>query len=222
MSDTAVPPAEATPPAGGPPPADNGTPPAQQTPPAGTPDADPPGAEHLGDPGKKALDEMKAKWKAAEAVAKENSEKLAALQAQVDGKEAEHQAQLAAQRVKDEALAAANKRILQAEVRAAAAGKLADPADALLHLDLSPFEVGDDGSVNSADIVSALDNLIKTKPYLAAQGGARFQGSADGGARNDTPPATLPEQIAAAEKAGDWATARSLKSRQLVELNTPK
>lgn len=221
MTDTTVPPAEATPPAGGPP-ADSGAPEAQQTPPAGTPDADPPGAEHLGDPGKKALDEMKAKWKSAEALARENSEKLAALQAQVEGKEAEHQASLAAQRVRDEALAAANQKILKAEVRAAAAGKLADPADALLHLDLSSFEVGDDGAVNSADIVSALDNLVTTKPYLAAQGGTRFQGSADGGARNDTPPATLPEQIATAEKAGDWALARSLKSRQLVELNTPK
>lgn len=220
MTDTTVPPAAATPPAGGPP-ADPGTPAPQQQPPAAASDeADPPGAEHLGDPGKKALDEMKSKWKAAEALAKENSDKLAALQAQVDGKEAEHQAHLEAQRVRDEALAAANNRILQAEVRAVAAGKLADPADALLHLNLSSFEVGDDGSVNTADIASALDNLITTKPYLAAQSPARFQGSADGGARNDTPPATLPEQIAAAEKAGDWALARSLKSRQLVELNT--
>ena len=80
--------------------------------------------------------------------------------------------------------------------------------------------MSDDGEVSAADLASAVQDLITRKPYLAAQGGARFQGSADGGARNDTPPATLPEQIAAAEKAGDWALSRSLKSRQLVELNT--
>lgn len=178
------------------------------------------GAEHLGDPGKKALAAMKAREKSAREEARLAKAEAAELRAKAEGKEAEHQAQQETQRVKDEALAAANTRILKAEVRAAAAGKLADPADALQFIDLSSFDVNDDGEVDATDIASAVDDLIKKKPYLAAQGGSRFQGSADGGARNDTPPATLPEQIAAAEKAGDWALARSLKSRQLVELNT--
>jgi hypothetical protein len=173
----------AAPPAGGQPPE---APPV--TPPAET---DPPGAEHLGDPGKKALDEMKAKWKAAEAAAKERDAKLAELQAKIDGKEAEHKASEEAQRVKDEALAAANERILKAEVRAAAAGKLADPADALRFLDLSTLEVGADGEVDSKAVASAIEDLVKTKPYLAAQGGSRFQGGADGGTRNESRPAQL-------------------------------
>jgi len=170
-------------------------------------------AAALGDAGKKALDAMKAKWKDADKLAKDNAAALAALQAKLDGKEAEHTAAQQAQRVKDEALAAANQRILKAEIRAAAAGKLTDPADALAYIDLSSFEVGDDGSVDSDAIGSAISDLISKKPYLAAQGG-RFQGSADGGARNDATKVSQltradmtrmsAEQIAEAEAKGQF------------------
>lgn len=182
----AEPAAPTAPPAGGQPAAPAAPPPA--APPVET---DPPGAEHLGDPGKKALDEMKAKWKAAEAAAKEREQELAALRAQAEGKEAEHKAAQEAQRVRDEALAAANQRILKAEVRAAATGKLADPADALQFLDLSKLEVSADGEVDSAAVAAAIDDLVQSKPYLAAQGGPRFQGNADGGTRKETRPAQL-------------------------------
>jgi hypothetical protein len=167
----------------------------------------------LGDPGKRALDAMKAKWKEAEKSAKEAAAKIAELEARVNGTEAEHKAAQEAQRVKDEALAAANQRILKAEVRAAAAGKLNDPADALAYIDLSSFEVSDDGSVDSDAIGSAISDLITKKPYLAAQG-SRFQGGVDGGARkDDTRPTQLtradmarmsPEQIAEAENKGQF------------------
>ena len=73
----------------------------------------------------------------------ELEKQIAALQ----GKEAEYEAARKEQAVKDEALAAANQRILKAEVRAAASGKLTDPADALRYLDLSKFTVTDDGGV---------------------------------------------------------------------------
>jgi hypothetical protein len=133
------------------------------------------------------------------------------LRAKAEGKEAEHQAAIEAQRVKDEAIAAANERIKKAEVRAQAAAKLSDPADALRFLDLSEFEVDSDGEVDASQIASAIDDLITRKPYLAAQGG-RFQGSADGGARNDSAGTgqltrsdldrMSPEDIAAAHEAG--------------------
>jgi hypothetical protein len=195
-----------TPPAA--PPAGGQQPPA--APPAGQPpvEADPPGAEHLGDPGKKALDEMKAKWKAAEATAREREQELAALRAQAEGKEAEHKAALEAQRVRDEALAAANERILKAEVRAAATGKLADPADALQFLDLSTLEVSPDGEVDSAAVAAAIETLIKSKPYLAAQGGNRFQGTADGGTRKETRPAQLTRADLARMSPAEIETAR--------------
>ena len=153
------------------------------------------GATALGDAGKKALDAMKAERNEAKAAAKQAADDLAALRAQVEGREAEHKATLDAQRVKDEALSAANQRILKAEVRAQAASKLNDPKDALLYLDLSGFEVGEDGEVDGDAVATAIDKLITDKPYLAAQG-TRFKGEADGGARKE-PPADLDGQIAA-------------------------
>ena len=170
------------------------------------------GATALGDAGKKALDAMKAERNEAKAAAKQAADDLAALRAQVEGREAEHKATLDAQRVKDEALSAANQRILKAEVRAQAASKLNDPKDALLYLDLSGFEVGEDGEVDGDAVASAIDKLITDKPYLAAQG-TRFKGEADGGARKE-PPADLDGQIAAATAAGQHQLAIALKQQR--------
>lgn len=169
------------------------------------------GADALGDKGKQALDRMKAEKKAEREARLKLEAEFKALKAQVEGKEAEHRAQQEAQKLKDDALSAANTRILKAEVRAAAKGQLADPADALLYIDLSSLEVGDDGEVDSAAIEAAVADLVKKKPYLAAQGGKRFQGGADGGTRNEARPAQLtrddlskmsPKQIEEARKKG--------------------
>jgi hypothetical protein len=70
------------------------------------------GESALGDAGKKALDAMKAKWKEADQARKALEADFAAFKARADGKEAEFTAAQDAQRVKDEALAAANKRIV--------------------------------------------------------------------------------------------------------------
>lgn len=69
-----------------------------------------------------------------------------------------------AQREADER---ANVRIVRAEVRALAAETFADPADAPLYVDLSDFEVDDDGEVNTAEIKKALGDVLKVKPHLA-------------------------------------------------------
>lgn len=176
------------------------------------------GENALGDAGKKALDAMKAKWKAAEDKAKAESQARAALEAKVAGQEAEHAAAVEAQRIKDEALAVANQRILKAEVRAAAAGKLADPQDALRFLDLSEFEVGSDGEVDGTAVTAAISDLIEKKPYLAVQDGRRFPGDADGGARKVTEPKSVEEQLVEAQKAGDWKTVNALQAEQLLAL----
>jgi len=170
------------------------------------------GATALGDAGKKALDAMKAERNEAKAETKRLSDEFAAFKAQIEGREAEHAATLAAQAVKDEALSAANQRILKAEVRAQAASKLNDPKDALLYLDLSGFEVGEDGEVDGDAVAAAIDKLITDKPYLAAQG-TRFKGEADGGARKE-PPADLDGQIAAATAAGQHQLAIALKQQR--------
>ena len=170
------------------------------------------GATALGDAGKKALDAMKAERNEARAEAKAAADAIAALTAQVEGKQAEYEAAQKTREVETAALAKANERILKAEVRAQAASKLNDPKDALLHLDLSKFEVGEDGEVDGDAVAAAIDKLITYKPYLAAQG-TRFKGEADGGARKE-PPADLDGQIAAATAAGQHQLAIALKQQR--------
>lgn len=180
------------------------------------------GADQLGDPGKQALDRMKAQRNAARDELRAfkalglTPEQIAALTAPKDD------AQLDAEKIRRDARAEAdrkaNGRIIRSEIRAAAAGKLADPADALRYLDLSVFEVDDDGEVDQGEIADAITDLIKNKPYLAAQGRQRFEGDADAGPRNrdrsdDRPPQVTeeqlktmsPDEIVTAQKAGRLA-----------------
>jgi len=73
---------------------------------------------------------------------------------------------------RDEATLEANRRITRSEIRGAAGGKLQDPEDAAAMLgDLDRFIVK--GEVDEKAITSAIDELVKAKPYLAAAGKAR-------------------------------------------------
>jgi hypothetical protein len=190
-------------------------------------DDDPDGADQLGDPGKKALAAMKEQRNAARAEARgfrqlanelgvKNAEELKKLIGK--GKPADNPDQPDVDQIRREALAtatrSANERILRAEVKAAAAGKLADPADALQFLDLSTIDVDDDGTVDPDQVAEAIADLVKKKPYLAAQGARKWQGGADGGARKGQaklPQLTeadlkrmTPDQIVAAQEKGQF------------------
>jgi len=197
-------------------------------PPAGGPPAAPPVAPpaeppvEVRDPNAllNAYNAEKEKRKAIADEARVAKEELAALQAKIAGTEAEHAAQLAAQKVKDEALGAANTRILKAEVRAAATGKLADPADALVYLDLSKIEVGEDGEVDGKAVEALIADLLVKKPYLAAQG-KRFQGNGDGGPRNGGDK-SFDDQIAEARKARNFPLVIALEQRRAAELAASK
>ena len=92
----------------------------------------------------------------------EVEKQLAALQ----GKEAEYEKAKQLEQINAQAIAQANQRVLKAEVRAAASGKLNDPGDALRYLDLTAFEVNEDGEVDSTAIGAAIDQLLASKPYL--------------------------------------------------------
>lgn len=152
------------------------------------------GDEPLGPAGQQALDRMKADRKAAQDALKPYKALLrelgvkdaAALKALIDGKQ-QAADDADPDRIRREAAAeatqAANRKIVRAEVKAAAAGKFADPADAAAFLNLDEFEVDEDGEVDGDAIKAALDDLLKKKPHLAAQGGRRFQGGGDGGHR---------------------------------------
>lgn len=139
------------------------------------------GEARLGDAGKQALDRMKTKWRA-ERDARRDAERRLTEAPTKDDADAEQYTREA------EAIAKANQRILRSEIKAAAKGALADPADAFRFLDLTDFEVDDDGNVDEDEIAEAISSLVEKKPYLAAQGDRRFRGGADGGARKDARP----------------------------------
>lgn len=146
------------------------------------------GEEDLRDAGKKALDAMKQKLREAEKQARESRAELerARREAELRDKPAEEQALEAARaEARAEALAKANERILRSELKAAASGKLADPTDAALFIDLTQFDVSGDGDVDSDALNDAIAELIQRKPHLAAQRQNRFDGNADQGPKRE-------------------------------------
>jgi hypothetical protein len=76
-------------------------------------------------------------------------------------------------------------RLVAAEVRAAAAGRLADPDDARL-ADLSSVTIDDEGVIDRKGIESALEALVKAKPHLAKPTGPATP-KAPAGVRTETP-----------------------------------
>ncbi|MGW2425057.1 hypothetical protein ACWC0C_38445 [Streptomyces sp. NPDC001709] len=77
--------------------------------------------------------------------------------------------------------------LVRAELRAAAAGKLRDPADALALLDVSAL-AGSGGDIDVAAVAAAVDQLVKDKPYLAADSSAPVWGDVGAGQRESAEP----------------------------------
>ncbi|MFK0082733.1 hypothetical protein [Glutamicibacter sp. NPDC090743] len=143
--------------------------------PDGDPDGDeedPEGSEDLGDKGKNALRAMKDRVKASKKAEREAKAELDRMKSSA-GK-SEEQVEEQRQREQREAaiLNKANDRIVRSEIKSAAAGKLQNPALAVRLLDLSDFEVDEDGNVDEDDIAQAIDELLEKEPYLAVQSGA--------------------------------------------------
>ncbi|MGO4583634.1 hypothetical protein AB4Z38_07065 [Arthrobacter sp. 2RAF6] len=184
----------------------------------GDADADPDGSDALGEPGKRALDTMKAKLAAERAKAKAALDELAALKAPKPGDEktAEDWQREADAR----AMSKANERVLRADLKLAAKDLLIDPTDALLNLDLTQFEADADGEFDPEEIADALKDLVKRKPHLgklsAQSGGPRVPKVPADPANLPKTPLTLDEQIAAANKAGDVMRVISLQNQKLA------
>lgn len=109
---------------------------------------------------------------------------------------------------REEALGISNTRLVRAEVKAALAGKVTNPALALRLIDTSEIEVGDDGDVDADAIDAAISALLDEAPELRS---ARFQGGADQGAKKKSAPSQLsqadlknmsPEQVNEARASG--------------------
>lgn len=144
------------------------------------------GEYSLGDAGKQALERMKAERKSAKDDAAAARRELAEIKATLalKDKPAEEQAIEAARtEARAEANKAANARIVKTELRLAAKGVLADPADAIAFINLDDFTVGDDGEVDSDALTEAINELLERKPHLAAGKPNRFDGGADQGAK---------------------------------------
>lgn len=147
----------------------------------------------LGDKGEKALEAWKTRAREAEKEAKRAKDLETELQQFRDRDKTEQERAIEKARKEagdaagQAATAKANARILRAEIKAAAGGKLADPADAVRLLDLDDFEVNDDGDVDDKAIAAAIDALLADKPYLAAKGG-RPRGDVDQGVRTNGGP----------------------------------
>ncbi len=118
-----------------------------------------------------------------------------------------------------EATAKANKRLVAAEFRTAAAKRVKDPRIAARLVDLSEIDVDDDGNVDVDGITAALDAVLEEYPDLAP---SRFDGTADQGAtRRVAKPSQLtaddlsnmsPEAVVAARKEGRLDTILGVKS----------
>ena len=148
------------------------------------------GEEALGDPGKKALDAMKARVKEAEARAKVSPEELKRLReaaqeaerlkAAAEGREAEWEAERKARESVDRQWA---ERLNKQAIRLAATA-LQVNADLIAEIvPASKFELDADGNADADAIEAAVKEAI-TKYGLPAQGGSRFTGTPDAGARN--------------------------------------
>ncbi|MDX2538590.1 hypothetical protein [Streptomyces scabiei] len=149
--------------------------------------------DRLGEGGKKALQTERDARKAAEDRVKELEGKLSR-KPKPDDKGGDGKggpgadADAIKTEIRAEIAAETNARLIRAEVKAAAAGKLADPADAPKFIDLSKIKVGEDGDPDAKQIKKAIEDLLKEKPYLAANG----QGWGDvGGGGHSTPPADV-------------------------------
>jgi len=157
--------------------------------------------------------DWEAKFKAQQKVNRDLERKLNEARNRPDATEAPPAVDLDA--IRREAVEAAagewNRKLLLAEIRAEAVGKLADPADAVKFLDLDSIGGGEGASTEA--IREAIDQLVGAKPYLAARSGDKWQGTADQGVRNG-PETNIDSLIAAAEKARDFPRVITLKRQK--------
>ncbi len=179
----------------------------------------------LGEAGTKALAALRLEKKQALADAKAATARAVAAETALANKDKsaeEQQIEAAKAEALTEANKRANTRILRADLRAAATGKLADPSDAALYLNLDDFTVTDDGETDSDALNEAIDDLLTRKPHLAAQKQPRFDGNADQGAKGkESKPQQLrqtdlegmsAEAIVAAQNAGQLNELLGIKS----------
>jgi hypothetical protein len=152
----------------------------------------------LGAAGERALREERAARTKAERDAKAVKKELDDLKA-ASATDAEKAIAKAKQEGKTEALKLANARVMKSEIKAAAAGRLANPAVAVRLLDPDDF-TDDDGEVDEKKLKAAIDQLLKDEPYLAGKG--RANGDGGGGPRGTDAAPSMDDWLRGQARAG--------------------
>lgn len=146
--------------------------------------------EPLRQEGVKALQAWKQRAKEAEREAKRAKELESKLAQFEEANKTEQEKLLekarkeAADEARNEIMSQVQRERLETSVVRAATGKLSDPDDAVRFLDLDDLTDADAGAISAA-----IDELLKTKPYLA--GATRPVGDADQGVRGSSGPKQL-------------------------------
>jgi hypothetical protein len=146
------------------------------------------GEEALGDAGKRALDKVRADYRAEKTRRKELETELAAAKATAqEGKPSEQTPSV--DQLREQALTQAraetlNERALD-RLEARAARQFHDPADARAFLASRVGEFVDGAQIDNGAIDEALAELLTARPYLGTAATARpkFEGTGDNGAR---------------------------------------
>ena len=142
------------------------------------------GDEALGTAGTKALEEMKARARAAERKAREQDVELTKLR-EANSSDSEKAIAKARQEGEQAALGRLQGERVLDRIEVLAAKTFADPEDARLRLQASVADlVKADGSPDPDAIGSALTALLKSRPHLAATP-SRTAGDMDQGGRGD-------------------------------------
>lgn len=137
-----------------------------------TPDEVEPGVEEQEDPTEGLKKALQAERKARKEAERKAREALAAKEPEGDAID------LARREAAAEATRTISNRIIQAELKAALADKVENPARVLRLIDTTDVVVGDDGSVDEADIADAITSFLNDYPEFKKDS-ARFTGSAD-------------------------------------------
>jgi len=190
--------------------------PAAATPPAPAPEPQGDPAQ-LGDAGKRALDAERQARRDAEARLKE-LEPLAAKARELEESQKTEQQKLADQLEAAKAEGATSTTsLLRLEVALDKAPGGMEPAKIRKLSERLRGSTREELEADAAELFAEFSGA--PSPVPPANGGQQTPvEQLRPGALPTTPEPTLPDQIAAAEKAGDWATARRLKSQQLMEL----
>jgi hypothetical protein len=157
---------------------------------------------------KKALAAERKARREAERKEREAAQRLA----DRDKEPAEQAIEQARREAREEAQTAFNQRLVQAELKAALAGKVSNLGLALKVIDSSVIDVDATGEVDPLSVTDAIEAALREYPELKPAEAKKFAGTADQGTKGKaTRPQQLtreelksltPEQVVAAEAAG--------------------